>query len=194
MPRYTEPEKPTWEPVEHVVPDEWVHIVPSEWLRIDNDDEKGIYITALSALNLPTGPLGDWHDMCWRPPADSKRSTRTDASERCCRLGMRLWDRDELIDARRALRAIGHPEGNRETPIWAASHVRAVAEMAVDSLITYGYVNNPDIRSTRRWLTREQRETCARMLKRTPQTIGASTHLNAWARALCESKPMPHDE
>ncbi len=181
---YTEPVNPAWEVLER--------IVPSEWLRIENDDEQNIYITALSALNLPTGPLGDWHDICWAPPAGSQLSTRTRTSETCCRLGMRLWDRDELIDAREALRSLGHPDGNRDAPVWAASHVRAVAEMVIDSLTKHGQIINPDVRSARRWLAREQRETCARMLERAMRTLGENEHLDAWTNALREHRPMTH--
>ena len=183
---YTEPANPAWEVLERVV--------PSEWLTIENDDEHDIYITALHALNLPTGPLGDWHTMCWQPPAGSGLSTRTAASERCCELGVALWGRDELVDARGALQAIGHPDSARDTPVWAASHPRAVAEMVIESLTAHGRITNPDIRSARRWLQREQRETCARLLEEAGPTLGEddAKHLTAWIGALCAEQHMTH--
>ena len=42
-------------------------------------------------------------------PAHQLTALHPDPSERCCRLGMRLWDTDELIDAREALRSLGTP-------------------------------------------------------------------------------------
>ena len=130
---YTEPTSPAWEVLEQVV--------PSEWLQIGNDDEQHIYITSLDALNLPTGPLGDWHPTSWTPPAGSGQSTRTPAHEALCALGIRLWGKDELVDAREALQIIGHPAGKHATPVWAASHPRAVAEMVMPGITRCGRID-----------------------------------------------------
>ena len=43
---------------------------------------------------------------------------------------MRLFGDRELHDYRPGLRAIGHPAGERDTPVVGASHVRCVLEMA----------------------------------------------------------------
>ena len=179
---YHEPVRPTWELIGKVR--------AGEWLRIENDDGENIYITGIAALNLPTGPRGDWHGALWRPPAGSGHSTRTKANEELCRLGTRLWSDRELVDARAALRAIGHPRGDDRTPVWAASHARAVAEMVMEALLTTGTIDEPDDHSARRWLASEQRRRCARMLEeaKTPlDTDEQRRRLGEWKAALCAS-------
>lgn len=107
------------------------------------DDAGGVYVTAMDALDLPTGPLGDWHATMWRPPEESGASTRTPRTEALCRLGGELWAREELVDARDALRRIGHPMGTAPEPVSAASHPRATAELVMSALCNTGRID-PD--------------------------------------------------
>ena len=152
---YQNPTPPAW--------DRLKDIEPSNWRKIENTPDT--YITQTLALNLPTGPLGDWHDAFWRPLVSAKsQSTRSEVNDGLCRLGTELWGRDEIIDARPALRLIGHPQGDEPAPVWAASHPRAVAEIAMASLRENGQIRNPDRFEARRWLDRKGRETCTRLL------------------------------
>ena len=179
---YRKPTRPTWELIRK--------IEPSEWLRVENDDEAGVYITGGAALNLPTGPLGDWHGEMWHPPAGSGQSTRTKANEQLCQVGMQLWKNRELVDARPALQAIGHPQGTAEEPVWAASHPRAVSEMIIDSLLTTHRIDDPDVQSARRWLRTEQRQTCARLLEEAKPVLSTGEQrrkLDEWKTAVCAS-------
>ena len=161
-------------------------IVPSEWCAVDTDGAAGIYITGMAALNLPLGPLGDWHDFMWRPPAGSDNSTRTPANERLCRVGMALWKREALVDARKALATIGHPAAQRAHPVWAASHPRAVAEMVMDSLYAQGEIYATDVRESRRWLDQQGRTACAHMLERAGPTLNAAHRalLDRWVEDI----------
>ena len=175
---YTEPARPAWE--------QYRHTVPSEWRRVENDDANGIYITGLDALNLPTGPLGDWHGTTWRPISGSGATTRTPANERLCKLGTELWERSGLADAREALRGIGHPRGADQAPVWVATHARAVAELVMCSLIDSGAVSEPDARSARRWLDATGRDRCARMLESAKPSLTCTQQprLDQWVTAL----------
>ena len=179
---YHEPAKPAWELIGESK--------ASEWLRIEKDDPANIYITGLAALNLPTGPLGDWHGALWRPLAGTGQSTRTKANEQLCRLGIRLWNDRELVDARLALQAIGHPRGDAQAPVWAASHARAVAEMVIQGLLITGTVHDPDDYSVRRWLVSEQRTICAEMLEQAKAALATDEQrerLDEWKSAICAS-------
>ena len=177
---YRKPTSPVWERI--------CEIHPSEWRQIENVDAEGLYITGMDALNLPTGPLGDWHASLWRPvTTGTVQSTRSERNDRLCRLGTRLWGRADLVDARPALRAIGHPQGMEQTPVWAASQSRAVAEMVVDSLVRNGNIIGPDHYSAERWLSANQRETCARMLNDAKPALSnedEKRRLGEWATAL----------
>lgn len=157
-------------------------VVPSEWRAVETDDGGGVYVTAMDALNLPTGPLGDWHSTMWRAPEGAGASTRTPRTEALCRIGGELWAREELVDAREALRRIGHPMGTAPEPVWAASHPRATAEMVMSALRNTGRIANPDPQSVRRWLDAAQRRTCARMLAKAKGALVT----NAQRRALDE--------
>ena len=169
------------------------HYVPSEWRTVDTDDAAGVYVTAMDALNLPTGPLGDWHGTMWRPTADTEASTRTPTTEALCRIGAELWQREELVDAREALRVIGHPMGTAAEPVWAASHPRATAEMVMRSLRDIGWIANPDPHSARRWLDAAGRRTCARMLEKAKNSATVETdkrRLDKWIRAACTQRGL----
>ena len=152
----------------------WRPTVPMEWLAIDVEHDT--YITSRTALNLATGPLGDWHRSMWRVPAGTVRSTRTPTSEECCRIGTKLWGRLHLVDARKALTAMGHPAGKSTTAILTADHPRAVAEEVMYGLRRTGQIHSPDPRTVRRWLTPTQRKTCASLLTAAAQSLDAQQH------------------
>ena len=168
-------------------PRAWIHRQPDEgehgWRNVETDAAEGVYLTAMDALNLPLGPLGDWHGAMWRPPAETPSSTRTPATMRLCQIGRELWGTGDLVDAREALRRIGHPAGEADEPVWAASHPRAVAEMVMGALRNTGAIPDPDPRSARRWLDAAQRRTCADMLievRGTLATQGERRALDEW--------------
>ena len=97
---------------------------------------KSAYLTGDAALNLPDPVYpggGDWHRACWQVPVEGvPAAAHAMTLAHTTELGplMRLFGTRELHDYRAGLRAIGHPAGERETPIWGASHVRCVLEMA----------------------------------------------------------------
>ena len=165
--------------------------VPSEWRSVDTDDAQGVYVTAMDALNLPIGPLGDWHGTMWRPAAGTGASTRTPTTEALCRIGNALWGREGLVDAREALRLIGHPAGVAASPVWAASHPRAVAEMVVKALRDSGWITNPDPQSARRWLSADGRSRCARLLGEARGSMERERRaLDEWIEATCAMRGL----
>ena len=171
----------------HRQPDEGEH----GWRKVETDAAEGVYLTAMDALNLPLGPLGDWHGAMWRPPAQTPLSTRTPATMRLCRIGRELWGTGDLIDAREALRRIGHPAGGAADAVWAASHPRAVAEMVMGALRKTSSIPDPDPQSARRWLDRAQRRTCAEMLVEARRTLATQAERNAldeWIRNVSERR------
>ena len=176
----------------------WTHqrrdFVESEWQAVETDDAAGIYITAMDALNLTLGPGGDWHQTRWRPPAGTGASTRTPHTESLCRLGTALWGRQGLIDARPALQIIGHPAAERTPPVWCACYARAVAEMVMDALPKphHREIPYPDVHSARRWLDKDGREHCARLLVQARPTLTQSERkrLDAWVGALLEHRGL----
>ena len=171
--------------------------VPSEWRAVETDDAGGVYVTAMDALNLPIGPLGDWHATMWRPPEGTGASTRTPRTEALCRIGGELWGREELVDAREALRRIGHPMGAAPEPVWAASHPRATAEMVMSALRNTGRIDNPDPHSARRWLDAAERRTCASLLagaKGSLATTAQRRALDEWIHAVSASQGLIRGE
>ena len=168
-------------------------IVPSEWLTVEIDEEAGVYVTAMEALNLPIGPLGDWHETIWRPPKGKRHSTRRPATEALCRLGTELWGCKERVDAREALRIIGHPSGGASHPIWAASHPRAVAEMVISAVQDEAEIIDPDPQSTRRWLDAAGRRTCTALLNEAKDSLkktGQRDSLDEWIRAVSDQRGL----
>ena len=170
-------------------------VVQDEWCAVETDNEAGIYITGIPALNLPVGPLGDWHGYMWRPEIGTNDSTRTPANEAACRIGMSLWGCEALVDARKALATIGHPAARSAHPVWAATHPRAVAEMVMHSLYEQGDIYATDLHETRRWLDSEGRRACALMLERAAPTLDATprARLNAWTKELITRRGLNCD-
>ena len=100
------------------------------------------HLTGLWALNIPNAPLlhgGDWHQCCgWftDEPDDLQESAYTNEREHGELLG-RLGGIG-LRDARAGLRRLGHPAGDGETKVWAATYDRAVLETAWAYVQNYG--------------------------------------------------------
>ena len=89
------------------------------------------HITGVAALNIPHAWRlgGDWHEA-WFDVKPTRVSPHHLTDER--RFG-RLLDRlghGGLRDARPGLALLGHPAGNWPEKVWAATHERAVIEMA----------------------------------------------------------------
>lgn len=162
-------------------------LAQTQWRHVERGGPDGGHITGMDALNLPTGPAGDWHGARWHVTVGSAASTRTAETERLCKIGNELWGRKEIIDAREALQRIGHPEGNGEQPVWAATHARAVAEMVMAALHATGWIPDPDPRSARRWLDTTQRQVCTEMLHEASESLGdeeKKTKLDRWTEAV----------
>ncbi|MCY4660200.1 MAG: hypothetical protein OXF93_10375 [Acidobacteria bacterium] len=89
------------------------------------------HITGFAALNIPHALRlgGDWHEA-WLDVKPTQVSPHQITDER--RFG-RLLDRlgnSGLRDARRGLALLGHPAATWPEKVWAATHERAVIEMA----------------------------------------------------------------
>ena len=95
------------------------------------------YVTALDALNLPdpeSGGCADWHTepTWWRAsPGESVVHAGIDCeTPRLANTGPEPGVRD----ARDGWKLLGHPAGNHPDPVWAASHPRAILDLAYDHL------------------------------------------------------------
>ena len=116
------------------------------WVRIDNNS-KANYITSGYALNLADpssgGVRADWHSTCWQVPRRGVHPRSRDCiSAQASPLRGRayyaetskvLGDRG-VFDARRSLRGLGHPAGDRPCPVWAADHCRAIVDQAWNAM------------------------------------------------------------
>ena len=123
------------------------------------------YLTGYAVLNLadPTyGETADWHQAGWRAPVDgSTREPHTInlAHEPTLRPIMELLKTHELHDYRPSLQQIGHPAGTGNRPVWGASHVRAILELAWEELVsnpphttTDALIQTVDPHTVARWL------------------------------------------
>lgn len=98
------------------------------------------YITGLSALNLSSnelGTFGDWHPHVWWVPEEQAHraglhaAMSTDEIRRDAAADIiAVLGTQHLADARPALREIGHGAADEAKPVWCATHVRAVIELA----------------------------------------------------------------
>ena len=98
------------------------------------------YVTGNSALNLhhPTlGEAGDWHQAGWwslvshTDPGVHYADINDDALSRAVAADfITTLGEAELADARPALADLRHPAAKRTRPVWCATHVRAVLELA----------------------------------------------------------------
>ena len=100
----------------------------------------GDHVTGSCALNVRgpgVGPCGDWHSGSWRSPCAGIRweahqaiTTATCHYQREFELLRGIIADEEVVDAREALRKMGHPAGSRKEGVWFATHVRAIIEEA----------------------------------------------------------------
>ena len=98
-----------------------------------------VHITGMAALNIPDlrNHGGDWHKhSTWFAPV--QQSVRDDdyTIDEIYRVVNDRLGPFGIHDARKGLRSLGHPGGNDPDPIWAATHDRAVIEMAWHWLMT----------------------------------------------------------
>ena len=116
------------------------------WVRIDHNSRKN-YVTSGYALNLsdPGGEIGaaDWHVGCWQTQLRGVHPRSRDclAARYTPLRGQRYFAETwaslgdaGIVDVRTPLHEIGHPAGNRDAPVWAANHSRAIIDKAWDSL------------------------------------------------------------
>ena len=98
------------------------------------------YLNGNSALNLHDkrlGEAGDWHQAGWWVPvrhtsARIHYAHLNDSPLHQC-VAAELLDTladTELVDCRPALAKLPHPAGKRNRPVWCATHVRAILELA----------------------------------------------------------------
>lgn len=92
------------------------------------------HITGTTAMNIPNPRLwssGDWHKQAtWFGPAPDSLDDVHYTDEETYGAVLDRLGRSGLRDARAGLRRLGHPGGDSATKIWAATHDRAVIEMA----------------------------------------------------------------
>ena len=96
------------------------------------------HLTGMVALNIPDrwDGHGDWHKSAtwfWTEPETLKPHSFTD-KETYGELSDRLGTTFGVRDARRGLRELGHPAGDANVPVWAATYDRAVIELAWEHL------------------------------------------------------------
>ena len=127
------------------------------WPRTIPTTTTSAYLSGLEALNLregdPTGSPGDWHREAtwWTPTYMSCEDTPYTA---------RLWGpdgdvlgarvREPLRDARPALAALEHPDGDEPAPVWCATLAHAVIDVAWVALLDEA--DPPNKREVERWL------------------------------------------
>ena len=163
---------------------------------------KRAYLTGYQVLNL-TDPLypdgGDWHRACWQVPVEGVPTVaRTATIAQADELAplMHLFEANELHDYRGALREVGHPAARRPTPVWGASHVRAVLEMAWEYTALEGAETQPeellqtvDPQTVARWLAEPMQwlklQWWAWRIQTGPaRVIGAESAWREWRRHL----------
>ena len=143
------------------------------------------YVSGDAALNVPKlaedADRGDWHEWgtWWSPTPTEPDGTA---------LKIERWGPDgenagapgppELRDARAAMTAIAHPSAENPEPIYAATVVQAVLDLAWDAL-THEH-EPPDRRATWQWLS-DAGETRAReRAQEVEQWIGDETLRKRW--------------
>ncbi len=89
------------------------------------------HITGFAALNIPHAwrLSGDWHEA-WFDVKPTRVSPYHITDERCFGRLLDRLGRGGLRDARPGLALLGHPAQNWPEKVWAATHERAVIEMA----------------------------------------------------------------
>ena len=93
---------------------------------------QGEYISGAWALNLWDGvePGGDWHKGCWfLATRENTEGPQIYQGPTIAVLGAR-----DIYDCRNALRRMGHAQGWRRTPVWAARYARACVDMVAENI------------------------------------------------------------
>lgn len=102
------------------------------WARIElatTDD----YITGRGSLALAAPNMGEkscWYTECRGPVGARLETADMGIREHGCEAARKVFDRTRIVDAREALRIAGHPSGAAKACVPAATHVRALIEMA----------------------------------------------------------------
>lgn len=97
------------------------------------------HITGVAALNIPDPRHegGDWHNHAtWFATEPERLDERDFTDEETYGVLLDELGRSGVRDARAGLRALGHPAGESESPIWTAAYDRAVVETAWAQLRT----------------------------------------------------------
>ncbi len=97
------------------------------------------HITGTTAINIPYARMsqsGGWHTgSTWFSPIPLSLHELNYTNEDTHSVVLDRIGRSGLRDARRGLRTLGHPDGWSATKIWAATHDRAVIEIAWEGLM-----------------------------------------------------------
>ena len=71
---------------------------------------------------------------------------------------------DGVIDVRKGLAKMGHPQAHEERPVWAASHERSTVEYVLESALRHhepdpeNYMYILDRRTAHRWLATDEQD------------------------------------
>lgn len=128
--------------------------------------KEGAYVTGHIVLALQhqtIGKGGSWRSSTWGPPGTVALLSDHPAHAQGARAATRGFAREEIVDLRPALKSASHPGATRNEPIWGATHVRAVLELAwaeaLDITAQPGMLQSTfDARTMRTWLSRVERE------------------------------------
>ena len=95
------------------------------------------HITGSLALNIPyvhRHSSGDWHPTVWFDTTPRRLAPHHVTDEAVYGRLLDLLGNSGLRDARRGLATLRHPGGEAPEKVWAATHERAVIELAWDQL------------------------------------------------------------
>ena len=113
---------------------------PAEWWRpIARTPTPDTYVTGAAALNIPDGDAwGGWHGLMWHIQLEGEEYSEANRAQMGRAADWPYWTEESLRDARAGLALIGHPAGQREEPVYAATFARALAEQVVEMAVVRG--------------------------------------------------------
>ena len=132
-----------------------------------------LYVTGhiVMALRDPTIGMGfNWRVDLWAVPGAVAHRSDDSALASGAEAAAQTMGDAEIVDLRPALKGARHPDAEGEEPIWGATHVRAVLELAWQKLdaIAQGRSRTTlgdtyDMRTMRVWLGPRERVRAARL-------------------------------
>ena len=170
------------------------------WPRYIVDTSSDAYLSGLDALNLregdPSGSPGDWRrEATWWTRTYIASDGEPHRARRWGPQGERTpapAGIPALRDARPALRALSHPEGWQDTPVYCATLAAAVVDLAWHSMRTGA--EPPDRREIERWLNEDAQLEAVRRAERVAATLGHAANASTWAAWLHEGLGRPEHQ